>query len=75
MELKSLALMLPEEPTDFGWNQQGMDAARAVLAAAGRTDQPDVGKELFPHMQYAATALPATKPAPVKRIIRRRVYP
>ena len=27
-ELKTLAIMLPEEPTDFGWNQQAFDAAK-----------------------------------------------
>jgi basic membrane protein A and related proteins len=31
-EVKSLAIMLPEEPTDFGWNQQAFDAAKTVAA-------------------------------------------
>jgi basic membrane protein A len=31
-EVKTLAIMLPEEPTDFGWNQQAFDAAKAVAA-------------------------------------------
>jgi basic membrane protein A and related proteins len=31
-EVKALAIMLPEEPTDFGWNQQAFDAAKAVAA-------------------------------------------
>lgn len=31
-EISSLAIMTPEEANDFGWNQQGMDAARAVAA-------------------------------------------
>ena len=31
-ELKALAIMMPEEPTDYGWNQQGFDAAKAVAA-------------------------------------------
>jgi simple sugar transport system substrate-binding protein len=31
-ELKKLAILVPEEPTDFGWNQQGVDAAKAVAA-------------------------------------------
>ena len=31
-ELKALAIMLPEEPTDFGWNQQAFEAAQAVAA-------------------------------------------
>jgi simple sugar transport system substrate-binding protein len=31
-EVKALALMLPEEPTDFGWNQQAFNAGKAVAA-------------------------------------------
>jgi basic membrane protein A and related proteins len=31
-EVKALAIMLPEEPTDFGWNQQAFEAAKAVAA-------------------------------------------
>jgi simple sugar transport system substrate-binding protein len=31
-EVSALAIMLPEEPTDFGWNQQAFDAAKAVAA-------------------------------------------
>src|SRR5271170_6638927 len=31
-ELKKLAILIPEEPTDYGWNQQGFDAAKAVAA-------------------------------------------
>ena len=31
-EVKTLAIMLPEEPTDFGWNQQAFEAARTVAA-------------------------------------------
>jgi basic membrane protein A len=31
-EVKTLAIMLPEEPTDFSWNQQAFDAAKAVAA-------------------------------------------
>lgn len=34
-EITSLAIMTPEQGTDFGWNQQGIDAARAVAAAHG----------------------------------------
>jgi basic membrane protein A and related proteins len=30
--LKALAIMMPEEPTDYGWNQQGFAAAKAVAA-------------------------------------------
>src|ERR1700726_2182679 len=31
-EVKTLAIMLPEEPTDFSWNHQAFDAAKAVAA-------------------------------------------
>ncbi len=31
-EVTALAIMLPEEPTDFGWNQQAFEAAKAVAA-------------------------------------------
>lgn len=34
-DVKSIAIMTPEEGTDFGWNQQGVDAAKAAAAAAG----------------------------------------
>jgi basic membrane protein A and related proteins len=31
-EVKKIAVLIPEEPTDYGWNQQGFDAAKAVAA-------------------------------------------
>jgi len=31
-DMTALAIMLPEEPTDFGWNQQAFEAAKAVAA-------------------------------------------
>ncbi len=31
-EPKTLAIMLPEEPNDYGWNQQGFNAAKAVAS-------------------------------------------
>lgn len=34
-ELKSIAVLTPEEGTDYGWNQQGVDAAKAAGKAAG----------------------------------------
>ncbi len=34
-EVKKLAIMVPEQGTDFGWNQQGVDAARAVAEKYG----------------------------------------
>ncbi len=34
-EVKSIAILTPEEGTDFGWNQQGVDAAKAAAKAAG----------------------------------------
>jgi len=34
-EVKSIAILTPEEGTDYGWNQQGVDAAKAAAKAAG----------------------------------------
>ena len=42
-ELKALAIMMPEEPTDYGWNQQGFIAAKAVAATYHLTFMPATG--------------------------------
>jgi simple sugar transport system substrate-binding protein len=34
-EVNKIAILVPEEGTDFGWNQQGVDAARAVAEKYG----------------------------------------
>ena len=34
-DVTSIAILTPEEGTDFGWNQQGVAAAKAAGAAAG----------------------------------------
>ncbi len=34
-EIKSIAILSPEPGTDFGWNQQGIDAAKAAGAKEG----------------------------------------
>ena len=34
-EVKSIAILTPEAGTDFGWNQQGIEAAKAAAAAEG----------------------------------------
>ena len=34
-DIDSIAVLTPEAGTDFGWNQQGVDAARAAADAAG----------------------------------------
>lgn len=34
-EVKTLAIIVPEQGTDFSWNQEGVDAARAAAEAAG----------------------------------------
>ena len=34
-EVDTIAILTPEQGNDFGWNQQGVDAARAAAAAAG----------------------------------------
>jgi basic membrane protein A and related proteins len=42
-ELKALAIMMPEEPTDYGWNQQGYNAAKTVAAKYGLKFLPATG--------------------------------
>jgi simple sugar transport system substrate-binding protein len=42
-EVKKLAIMTPEDPTDYGWNQQGFDAAKAVAAKYGLEFLPATG--------------------------------
>ena len=42
-ELKALAIMMPEEPTDYGWNQQGFAAAKTVAAKYGLKFMPATG--------------------------------
>lgn len=34
-EVSSIAILTPEQGTDFGWNQQGVEACKAAAAAAG----------------------------------------
>lgn len=34
-EVKSIAILVPEQGTDFGWNQQGVEAAKAVAEKYG----------------------------------------
>lgn len=34
-DVKSIAILTPEEGTDYGWNQQGIDAAKAAGAKEG----------------------------------------
>jgi len=34
-DIDSIAILTPEAGTDFGWNQQGVDAAKAAAAATG----------------------------------------
>lgn len=41
--LEALAIMLPEEPTDFGWNQQAYTAAKTVAAKYGLKFMPATG--------------------------------
>lgn len=42
-DVKSIAVMVPEQGTDFGWNQQGVDAARAVAEKYGLEFMPAEG--------------------------------
>jgi simple sugar transport system substrate-binding protein len=42
-DVKSIAIMTPEDPTDYGWNQQGYDAAKAVAEKFGLQFMPATG--------------------------------
>ncbi len=42
-EVKKLAIMVPEQGTDYGWNQQGVDAASAVAEKYGLEFMPAEG--------------------------------
>ena len=42
-DLKSIAVLVPEQGTDYGWNQQGVDAARAVAEKYGLEFLPAEG--------------------------------
>jgi len=42
-EVKKIAILVPEQGTDFGWNQQGVDAAKAVAAKYGLEFLPAEG--------------------------------
>lgn len=42
-EVKAIAVLVPEQGTDFGWNQQGVDAARAVAEKYGLEFMPAEG--------------------------------
>ena len=41
--VKAIAIMTPEDPNDYGWNQQGFEAARAVARKYGLTFMPATG--------------------------------
>ena len=42
-DLKAIAVLVPEQGTDYGWNQQGVDAARAVAEKHGLEFMPAEG--------------------------------
>lgn len=42
-EVKKLAIMVPEQGTDYGWNQQGVEAAKAVAEKYGLEFMPAEG--------------------------------
>lgn len=42
-EVKALAILVPEQGTDYGWNQQGVDAAREVAEKYGLEFMPAEG--------------------------------
>ena len=42
-EVKKIAILTPEDPTDYGWNQQGYDAAKAVAEMYNLVFMPATG--------------------------------
>jgi basic membrane protein A len=42
-EVKKIAILTPEDPTDYGWNQQGFEAAKQVAAKYGIGFMPATG--------------------------------
>jgi simple sugar transport system substrate-binding protein len=42
-DVKKLAILTPEDPTDYGWNQQGFDAAKIVAEKLGIDFMPATG--------------------------------
>ena len=42
-DLKAIAVLVPEQGTDYGWNQQGVDAARTVAEKHGLEFMPAEG--------------------------------
>jgi simple sugar transport system substrate-binding protein len=42
-QLKAIALITPEQPADFGWNQQGIEGAQAAAKAHGLEFLPAAG--------------------------------
>jgi basic membrane protein A and related proteins len=42
-EVRAIAIMTPEDPNDYGWNQQGFEGARAVARKYGLTFLPATG--------------------------------
>lgn len=56
-DVKSIAILTPEEPTDYGWNQQGHDAAKAVAEKYGLEFIPATGLgygDVFPQLREVA---------------------
>ena len=42
-EIKKIAILTPEDPTDYGWNQQGFEAAKAVAGKYSPDFMPATG--------------------------------
>ena len=61
-EVKKLAIMTPEEPTDYGWNQQGIDAAKAVAEKYGLEFMPAPASAMATSARRCAS-WPMTAPA------------
>ena len=53
-EVKSIAILTPEEGTDYGWNQQGVDAAKAAGDSGRRRGRRRPGPWLWRRSPDAA---------------------
>ena len=62
-EVKKLAILTPEEGTDYGWNQQGIDAAKAAAREGRRRSSwPPAASAMATFVRRCANS-PMTAPA------------
>ena len=62
-EIKSIAILTPEQGTDFGWNQQGVDAAKAAGEKDRRRGHRRRGPRLWRRPRRPCASWRRTAPA------------